>query len=82
MNKELEIKEYLGSLTYRFGEGSVVAVDSLGEKVWSVEFHGDDVNSLPEATLVDLLKDEIIHRKFPEYWISMFVQGKSTAGLF
>ena len=82
MNKELEIKEYLGSLTFQSGQGSVVAVNSLGSKVWSVEIQGDDVNDLPEATLLDLLKDEIIHKMFPNYWISMFVQGKSTAGLF
>jgi hypothetical protein len=55
MDKELEIKEYLGSLTYRFAEGSVVAVDSLGENAWSVEFPGDDVN-IPRATLLDLIK--------------------------
>ncbi len=82
MNQEQEIKDYIGSLKFQSGKGFAVATDSQGVEVANIRMHGDGGDNLPGKTLIDLLKDEIIHNKFEDYWISMFVQGKSTAGLF
>jgi hypothetical protein len=82
MNQEQEIKDYLSSLRFQSGKGFAIATDSQGVEAYSIRMHGDSGNNLPETTLIDLLKDEIIRQNFEDYWISMFVQGKSTAGLF
>ena len=84
MNKELElkyelaIKEYLSTLTFQTGQSSVTAIHSLGYKVNPDQIKFDGVNGLEKETLIDLLKDEIIKENFPDYWISLFLENKST----
>ena len=84
MNKELElkyelaIKEYLSTLTFQTGQSSVTAIQSLGYKVNPDQIKFDGVNGLEKETLIDLLKDEIIKENFPDYWISLFLENKST----
>jgi hypothetical protein len=75
---ELEIKEYLSSLTFQADQGSITAIHSLGYKVDPDRIEFDGVNGLEKETLIDLLKDEIIKQKFPDYWISLFLENKST----
>jgi hypothetical protein len=82
MSKEIEVKDYLHSLTYVIAMGRASAHDSNGVEVLSIEISADDGDVLPDGTMLALLKDEIIHRQFPGYWMSLFIQGKSTAGLF
>ena len=82
MSKEINVKDYLSSLTFVTARGRASAHDSHGVEVASIEISADDGDVLPDGTMLDLLKDEIIHRQFPGYWMSLFIQGKSTAGLF
>ena len=82
MNNELEIKEYLKSLTFQLCEDSATAIDSLGNNVSFIEIKGDGENKLPDQTLLHLLIDDIIHKEFPDEWIELFVKNKSTFGLF
>ncbi len=82
MNKEAEIKNYLNSLKYPREKGSFIAVDPKSSMTWTITVNVEDAGDLPEATLMDLLKDEVIRSRFPDYWTSLFVRGKSTFGLF
>ena len=82
MANENEIRNHLDSLTFKVSRGKASAFDSQGVEVALIEISADDGDVLSDGTMLDLLKDEIIHRKFSGYWMSLFIQGRSTAGLF
>lgn len=82
MNKEAEIKNYLNSLKYSRENRSFIAVDPKSSTTWTITVSIEDAGDLTEATLMNLLKDEVIRSRFPGYWTSLFVHGKSTFGLF
>lgn len=82
MASKNEVRTYLGSLTFKVSRGKASAFDSQGVEVASIEISAHDGDVLPDGTMLDLLKDEIIHRHYPGYWMSLFIQGMSTAGLF
>jgi len=79
MPTEQDIQDFLDKVNFDLNQPDAASATLPDATVIRIAFPQGE---LEEHIVSALIKDEVIHRQFPDYWTSLFVRGQSTYGRF